>query len=129
MCGRNNPLKRLTFFCLKKIGSNVKDLDLFYQLTLNFIYLFINIMLIYVNIGENIQKIYFIYVILCQFPKKNLRTNQGYTDLLILDTDPGGIVVIFAKKQEKNWKRKLFSKEIIKKKGKNLGVAQKYEIN
>ena len=78
-------------------------------------------MLIYVNIGENIQKIYFIYVILCQFPKKNLRTNQGYTDLLILDIDPGGIVVIFAKKQEKNWKRKLFSKEIIKKKEKTWG--------
>jgi hypothetical protein len=34
-----------------------------------------------------------------------------------LDIDPGGIVVIFAKKQEK-----------IEKKGKNLGVGQTYEI-
>ena len=75
-------------------------------------------MLIYVNIGENIQKNFFIYVILCQFPKKNLRTNQGYTDLLILDIDPGGIVVSFAKKQEKSGKE-IISKEIIKKKRKN----------
>ena len=43
--------------------------------------------------------------------KKNLRTNQGYTDLLILDIDTGGIVVIFAKKQEKIWK-KIFRNEI-----------------
>jgi hypothetical protein len=30
-----------------------------------------------------------------------------------LDIDPGGIVAIFAKKQEKIWKKKLFPKEII----------------
>jgi len=32
-------------------------------------------------------------------------------DFLILDIDPGGIVVSFAKKQEKIWKRKLFPKK------------------
>jgi len=37
-------------------------------------------------------------------------------------------VVIFAKKQEKIWKKKLFPKEKIKKKRKNLGVGQTYEI-
>jgi hypothetical protein len=41
-----------------------------------------------------------------------------------LDIDPGGIVVIFAKKQEK----KLSPKKIIKKKEKNLMAGQKYEI-
>jgi hypothetical protein len=46
-----------------------------------------------------------------------------------LDIDPGGIVVIFAKKREKIWTKKLFPKEIIKKKGKQLEVGQKYEIN
>ena len=30
---------------------------------------------------------------------------QGYTDLWILDIDPGGVVVIFAKKQEKSGKK------------------------
>ena len=39
-------------------------------------------------------------------------------DLLILDIDPGGIVVSFAKKQEKSGKE-IISKEIIKKKRKN----------
>jgi len=38
----------------------------------------------------------------------------------------GGIVFISA---GKNLEKKLFKKDIIKKKGKNLGVGQKYEIN
>jgi len=43
-----------------------------------------------------------------------------------LDIDPGGLVVIFAKMQEKIWKKKLFPKEIIKKKSKKPAVGQKY---
>ena len=43
---------------------------------------------------------------------------SGCTDLWILDKDPGGIVVIFAKKLGKNLEKKLFPKEIIPKKGK-----------
>jgi len=35
----------------------------------------------------------------------------------------------FCKKAGKNLEKKLFPKEIIKKKGKNLEVGQKYEIN
>jgi len=35
----------------------------------------------------------------------------------------------FCKKAGKNLEKKLFQKEIIKKKGKNLGVGQNYGIN
>jgi len=37
--------------------------------------------------------------------------SQGYTDLWMLDIDPGGIVVIFAKKQEKIWRKNYFQKK------------------
>jgi len=41
--------------------------------------------------------------------------------------DPGGKVVIFAKKQEKIWIKNYYL--LFKKRGKNLVVGQKYEIN
>jgi len=42
-----------------------------------------------------------------------------------LDKDPGGIVVIFAKKQEKIWKNNYFQNKEFKKKGKKLGGGSK----
>ncbi len=54
--------------------------------------------------------------------------NQEYTDLWILDIDPGGVLVIFAKEQEKIWKIISFGNNF-EEKEKNLGLGQKYEIN
>ena len=47
--------------------------------------------------------------------------SQGYADLLILDINPGGIVVIFAKKQEKIWKQIISKINNLKKKEKIWG--------
>ncbi len=40
-----------------------------------------------------------------------LLLSQCYTDLRILDIDPGGIVVFLAKKQEKIWRKNYFQKK------------------
>jgi hypothetical protein len=45
-----------------------------------------------------------------------------------LDIDPGGVLVIFAKEQEKIWKIISFGNNF-EEKEKNLGLGQKYEIN
>jgi hypothetical protein len=54
--------------------------------------------------------------------------SQGYADLLILDINPGGIVVIFAKKQEKIWKQ-IISKIDSLKKRKKYGGGSKIRNN
>jgi hypothetical protein len=46
-----------------------------------------------------------------------------------LDIEPGGVVVIFAKKQEKIWKKIISERNNFEKKEKSLGVGQKYEIS
>ena len=46
-----------------------------------------------------------------------------------MDIDLGGIVVIFAKKQEKIWKKIISKRNNFEKKEKKTGVVQKYEIN